>query len=100
MDELHPMRRMRAAVLANLKKNAPTWPGMPPDQWDDLDSETTIQALISALEAGGHEATFLEGDRTLLGNLEKLQPDICFNIGEGHWGDGRDAQVPALLEML
>lgn len=100
MDELHPMRRMRAAVLANLKKNAPTWPGMPPDQWDDLDSETTIQALISALEAGGHEATFLEGDRTLLGNLEKLQPDICFNICEGHWGDGREAQVPALLEML
>jgi len=28
------------------------------------------------------------------------QADICFNICEGHFGDSREAQVPALLEML
>lgn len=91
---------MRVAVLANLKKNAPTWPGMSPDQWDDLDSEKTIHALVAALEAGGHEATFLEGDHSLFSSLEKLRPDICFNICEGHFGDAREAQAPALLEML
>lgn len=91
---------MRVAVLANLQKNAPTWPGMPEDRWDDLDSEETIQALVSALEAGGHQATFLEGNLTLLDTLPKLKPDICFNICEGHWGDSREAQVPAILEML
>lgn len=91
---------MIVAVLANLKKNAPSWPGMPPDRWDDLDSEQTIQAIINALEAGGHQAMFLEGNSTLFETLGKTRPDICFNICEGHFGDGREAQVPAVLEML
>src|SRR5512139_3866803 len=91
---------MNVAVLANLKKNAPTWPGMPPDKWDDLDSEETIEHILQALRAGGHHATFLEGDPTLFDNLRKVKPDICFNICEGHFGDGREAQVPAILEML
>ena len=91
---------MHVALLANLKKNAPTWPGMPPDYWDDLDSEETIKAISSALATRGHRVTFLEGDVTLYDNLRKVKPDICFNICEGHFGDGREAQVPALLEML
>jgi len=91
---------MHVAVLANLKKNAPTWPGMAPDRWDDLDSEETIQGIMAALESQGHRATFLEGDQTLLDRLRRLRPDICFNICEGHFGDGREAQVPAILEML
>lgn len=91
---------MRVALLANLKKNAPTWPGMSPDHWDDLDSEKTIEAIMDALRAGGHEVTFLEGDVTLYDNLRKLKPEICFNICEGHFGDSREAQVPAILEML
>jgi D-alanine-D-alanine ligase len=91
---------MDVALLANLKKNAPTWPGISPDHWDDLDSEETIQAISSALEAGGHRITFLEGDVELYDVLRTLKPDICFNICEGHFGDGREAQVPAMLEML
>jgi len=91
---------MHIALLANLKKNAPTWPGISPDHWDDLDSEETIQAISDALQVGGHQVTFLEGDVTLFDNLRKLKPDICFNICEGHFGDGREAQVPAMLEML
>ena len=91
---------MRVALLANLQKNAPTWPGMPADRWDDLDSEQTIEAILSALRAGGHEATFLEGNTTLFETLPRLRPDICFNICEGHWGDSREAHVPAILEML
>ncbi len=91
---------MRVALLANLKKNAPTWAGMSPDQWDDLDSEHTIEAIQAALESGGHHVEFFEGDRTLLDRLPPFRPDICFNICEGHFGDGREAQVPALLEMM
>ncbi len=91
---------MRVALLANLQKNAPTWPGMPADRWDDLDSPETIDAILAALRAGGHEATFLEGNLSLFETLPRLQPDICFNICEGHWGDSREAQVPAILEML
>ncbi len=91
---------MHVALLANLKKNAPTWAGISPDHWDDLDSEETIQSISSALESGGHRVTFLEGDVALYDKLREVKPDICFNICEGHFGDSREAQVPAILEML
>ncbi|MFZ0544980.1 MAG: hypothetical protein WAM60_06060 [Candidatus Promineifilaceae bacterium] len=90
---------MHVGLLANLKKNAPTWPGMSPDQWDDLDSEKTIHALTEAIESAGHTVTFIEGDATLFERLKEIKPDICFNICEGHFGDSREAQVPAILEM-
>lgn len=90
---------MRVAVLANLKQNAPTWPDMPHDQWDDLDSEKTIDAILAALVSGGHTAEYVEADHTLLDALDLLKPDLCFNIAEGHFGDSREAQIPAMLEM-
>lgn len=94
------MKKKKVAVLANLKVNAPKWEGMSEDHWDDLDSEKTIQSLIEAIQSGGHVCEFLEGDRTLLQTIPKFKPDICFNICEGHFGDSREAQVPAMLEML
>lgn len=94
------MKKYRVALLANLKKNAPRWEGMLKDQWDDLDSEDTILALLEAIRSGGFECEFLEGDHTLLDSVRHYNPDICFNICEGHFGDAREAQVPAILEML
>jgi D-alanine-D-alanine ligase len=91
---------VKVAVLANLKKNAPRWEGMPEDQWDDLDSDKTVDALIGAIQSGGYEAEFFEGDLSLIGKLGIYKPDICFNICESHFGDAREAQIPAILEML
>jgi len=95
---------MRIAVLANLKKNAPKWEGMLPDQWDDLDSPKTVENLIKALEARGHEAAFFEASilppHNLIEKLLDYKPDLCFNIAESHFGDSRESQVPAVLEML
>lgn len=94
------MNKFRVALLANLKKNAPKFEGMSEDQWDDLDSEKTVNALVEAIRSAGHTCEFLEGDITLLDTIRKFKPDICFNICEGHFGDAREAQVPAFLEML
>lgn len=94
------MKKFKVALLANLKTNAPHFEGMPEDQWDDLDSETTVNALVAAIRAGGHTCEFLEGDLTLYDTIRKFKPDICFNICEGHFGDAREAQIPALLETL
>lgn len=94
------MKKFRVALLANLKKNAPHFEDMSEDQWADLDSERTVNALVEAIRAGGHTCEFLEGDVTILDTVRKFKPDICFNICEGHYGDAREAQVPALLEML
>ena len=94
------MQSFRVALLANLKTNAPHWDGMPEDQWDDLDSEKTIHALVEAIRSGGHTCEFLEGDITVVDTVRKFKPDICFNICESHFGDAREAQVPAILEKL
>jgi D-alanine-D-alanine ligase len=95
---------MRIAVLANLKKNAPTWDGMAADQWDDLDSPKTADAIVEALASVGHDAVFLEASilppHNLIQRLEEYRPDLCFNIAESHFGDSRESQIPALLEML
>ncbi len=88
------------AILANLKQNAPHRDGQPADAWADLDSDRTIDGVRRVLEARGHRVTFLEADRTLLDTIRVAQPDICFNLAEGHFGDSREAQVPALLELL
>lgn len=95
---------MRIAVLANLKKNAPKWEGMPDDQWDDLDSPVTTDAIVSALESVGHEAAFFEASvlppHNLIERLMEYKPDMCFNIAESHFGDGRESHIPSILEML
>jgi D-alanine-D-alanine ligase len=94
------VKKFRVALLANLKKNAPKFEGMGEDHWADLDSEKTVISLLDALRSGGHTCEFLEGDVTFLDTVRKFKPDICFNICEGHFGDAREAQVPAILEML
>src|SRR5512138_537176 len=95
---------MRIAVLANLKKNAPNCVGMPDDQWDDLDSPITVDAIVEGLKSAGHEAVFLEASvrepYNLAQKLVEFKPDLCFNIAESHWGDGRESHIPSILEML
>jgi D-alanine-D-alanine ligase len=94
------MKRYKVALLANLKKNAPHFDGMASDQWDDLDSEKTVNALVEAIRMGGNTCEFLEGDLSLFDTIRTFKPDICFNICEGHFGDAREAQIPSLLEMM
>ena len=74
--------------------------GRSEDQWDDLDSEPTILSLVNAIREGGHEAEFLEADNSIIDTVRHYKPDICFNIAESHFGDSREAQIPAILEKL
>ncbi len=100
-----PIRRSkrpwRVAVIANIKDDEHPKPeGVPPDAFADFDHIETIDALRSAIETDGHTTIFIEADRDLPYSLKKAKPDICFNVAEGLGGDAREAQVPALLEML
>ena len=94
------MKRFRVAVLANLKTNAPVFEGMSDDQWDDLDSESTVVSLVNAIKEGGHHAEFLEADESIIDTVRQFKPDICFNIAESHFGDSREAQIPAIFEKI
>jgi D-alanine-D-alanine ligase len=91
---------MKVAVLANLMEDAPVSPDDPPGRWDDLDSPKTIQAVRDSISSFGYEARYFPADISLVNTLPEYQPDICFNMGEGHFGASRESQVPALLDML
>ncbi len=91
----------KIAVLANIKdENQPKPEEGPPDAYADFDHIETIDSIRAALETDGHTTTFIQADRDLPYALREARPDICFNIAEGLGGDAREAQVPALLEML
>jgi len=93
--------RWKVAVLANIKERGkPLPPDVPPDAGADYDYIETINTIRAALETGGHTTVFIQADAKLPFALKEARPDICFNIAEGLGGDAREAQVPALLEML
>lgn len=66
----------------------------------EFDSPRTIQAICSAIESFGHSVVQLEAKPELPHRLLATKPDVVFNIAEGIRGRGREAQVPALLELL
>ena len=89
------------AVLANIKDGDNLLPkDVPEDAFADYDHIETIQAIQNAIESDGHNTIFIPADRKLPFSLTEIKPDICFNLAEGLGGDAREAQVPALLEML
>ncbi len=95
-----PARPWRVAVIANVKAETVLPHDGPPDAGAEFDRIETIQAIRSAIETDGHLTRFLPADSTLADRIKEFCPDICFNIAEGIGGDAREAQVPALLEML
>ena len=98
---IHTKQIWRVAVLANLKdESQPLPPGVPPDAYADFDHIETIDFIRRALETDGHETAFLLADQNLPFALREYKPDICFNIAEGLGGDAREAQIPAILEMM
>ena len=91
---------LRIALIANLKEKFTKGLSDPPDAGAEFDQRATIDAIISALESRNHSVIFLEADKNLPSELARLMPDICFNIAEGYRGAGREAQVPALCELM
>jgi len=95
-----PERSWRVAVIANLKGETPLPFDAPADAGAEFDRIETIQAVQAAIESDGHRTAFLPADASLPFTLRDFNPDICFNFAEGISGDGREAQVPALLELF
>lgn len=90
----------RIALTANFK-DAVTWqPGAPPDAGAEFDARETVEGIAAALEAEGHWVYICFADYTLPEALINLRPHFVFNIAEGMGGDAREAQVPALCELM
>lgn len=90
-------RLTNVALLYNLKKGLD---GRTPDAEAEYDSIDTVHAIERELEAIGLNVTLIEADRSLPERLKLCRAEIAFNIAEGLAGRGREAQIPALLNML
>ncbi len=74
--------------------------GYTEDQTAEMDKEDTIDAIESALQSLGHRTERVGNAKQLATALVgNRRWDLVFNIAEGLHGIGREAQVPALLDL-
>ena len=93
---------MKVGLTYDLKDEYVPMPDDPPDAATEFDTEETIAALESAVRANGHKTVRLGNARNLLKMAmdDDLDVDLVFNISEGIEGRSREAQVPAILDVL
>jgi D-alanine-D-alanine ligase len=75
-------------------------PGGAADSLAEYDSEDTVAAIEAVLLKAGHAPRRLGGGRRFLEAVLAAPPDLVFNFAEGRGGRSREAQVPAVCEML
>lgn len=74
--------------------------GWSPEDVLEFDTEETIDLLEEAVRESGHDAVRIGHAKALAARLVAGDRwDLVFNIAEGAGGRGREAQVPALLEL-
>ncbi len=66
----------------------------------EYDPPETIDAIRTAIESLGYDVVPLEATSELPQRLADAKVDIVFNIAEGLSGRNREAQVPALCELI
>ncbi|MFB0521114.1 MAG: D-alanine--D-alanine ligase [Desulfatiglandales bacterium] len=92
---------MRIGLTYDLKEAIPAGQDGLDDTLEEYDSSETVDLISAALEAKGHAVVRLGGDREFLDNIRREKVGIVFNIAEGRGNyRSREAQVPAILEML
>ena len=73
--------------------------GMSAEDTAEFDKASTIDAIEKAISASGHETVRIGNITSLVKRLAANERwDLVFNIAEGLYGLGREAQVPALLD--
>jgi D-alanine-D-alanine ligase len=71
------------------------------DALEEYDSPETVEIISNALEKKGHRIVKLGGGAQFIDNIRREKVDFVFNISEGRGNyRSREAQVPAILEML
>jgi D-alanine-D-alanine ligase len=74
--------------------------GYSEEETAEFDQPGTIDALATAIESLGHRVDRVGSARSLVNRLAKGDRwDLVFNIAEGLSGYGREAQVPAILDV-
>lgn len=75
--------------------------GFGEEETAEFDRDDTIDAIETALQELGYDTDRIGSARTLTSRLSQGDRwDLVFNIAEGLNGIGREAQVPALLDIF
>lgn len=75
--------------------------GYSEEETAEFDRADTIDAIETALRQLGHQTDRIGHARQLVGRLAQGDDwDLVFNICEGLFGAGREAQVPAILDVF
>jgi D-alanine-D-alanine ligase len=69
------------------------------DEYAEWDTMETVLAIKDALEQR-FVVHLVHADEGAYEKLRTLRPDFVFNIAEGEYGVSREAQMPAIFEML
>src|SRR5262249_40624515 len=72
----------------------------PLDRTAEFDGPHTGATLREALAVHGHTVTLIEANEEAYERLHMSGVDLVFNVAEGTRGAGREAQIPAMVEML
>ncbi|WKZ33263.1 MAG: D-alanine--D-alanine ligase [Thermodesulfobacteriota bacterium] len=91
---------MKIALTYNLKKDLGEAQRLPEDFYAECDEPETVFAVRDALAGRHGEVLMVEADEDAFEKLRRERPDIVFNMAEGLWGESRESQIPAMLEML
>jgi len=90
---------LRVGLTFNLRRK-PVGKGSDVDTDAEYDTPETVKAIHDAIASYGHDVVDLEATPELPTILPQAGVDVVFNIAEGLEGRNREAQVPALLELL
>ena len=90
---------LRIALAFNLKRLDPRAGGVDDDE-AEYDAPSTIASIRDAIASLGHEVVEVEADVGFSRAIVEANADVVFNVAEGRRGRSREAQVPALLDML
>ncbi len=92
---------MNLALCYNIKHTTPS-KSLNSQEEAEFDAPETIDGIQAALESGGHSVIRIEADEHAYLNFFKQREhiDMVFNFSEGLRGQMREAQIPAMLELL
>jgi len=94
------MRALDVGIAFELAEDLEPGADAPTDALEEYDDRATIDALAAALAALGHRPRLVGGGRGFLDEMLARPPDLVFNNSEGRGSRSREAQVPAVCEML
>jgi D-alanine-D-alanine ligase len=93
---------MNIAFTYNVRHFDPLKNRQKAEEEAEFDSPKTIRDIKNSLESLGHKVFLVEANKKAYLKFKKLKPkiDLVFNYAEGIYGKDREAQIPAMLEML